>query len=300
MFVSTQNPEYGRLQTKYQKELREILKARFNRFAIISNWYFQEPENCRFHIESHKAEGAKIPDAIDANIRENLFIPEDFQEFIMEAAPNNDSAGKLLKELKEPRPAGKDCIPWLGETLIKERIIRLCARGLIAINLRGMEYLQIQNGETEDMAWVRMRGKLGTGKHLDETHILLPQNVPVTGGVTPTPESVGDAKPPWGESGGTPFVTPISNTEGSGPATGGDSGPGGIFGGGASYTPFEAPATSSLNLLGKIESWGIGAGTQIRSMELKIDQLTGAQLQELIKKLPDGMTYELGLEKEDA
>ena len=29
-----------------------------------------------------------------------------------------------------------------------------------------------------------MRGKLGTGKHLDETHILLPQNVPATEGVT--------------------------------------------------------------------------------------------------------------------
>jgi hypothetical protein len=295
----TQNPEYGRLQTKYQKELREILKARFNRFAIISNWYFQEPKNCRFYIESHKAEGAKIPDAIDANIRENLFIPEDFQEFIMEAAPNNDSAGKLLKELKEPRPAEKDCIPWLGETLIKERIIRLCAKGLIAINLRGMEYLQVQDGETEDTAWMRMRGKLGTGKHLDETHILLPQNVPVTGGVTPTPESGNDEKPFWGGSGGAPPVTPISDIGGAGPTTGGDSGPGGIFGGGASYTPFEAPATSSLNLLGKIETWGVGAGTRIRSLELKIDQLTGAQLQELIKKLPDGMTYELGLEKED-
>lgn len=38
-----QNPEYGRLQTKYQRELRDILKARFDRFAIISNWNFQEP-----------------------------------------------------------------------------------------------------------------------------------------------------------------------------------------------------------------------------------------------------------------
>jgi hypothetical protein len=145
-----------------------------------------------------------------------------------------------------------------------------------------------------------MRGKLGTGKHLDETHILLPQNVPVTGGVTPAPEPGSDEKPFWGGSGGAPPVTPISDIEGAGPTTGGDSGPGGIFGGGASYTQFEAPATSSLNLLGKIESWGVGAGTQIRSLELKIDQLTGAQLQELIKSLPDGMTYELGLEKGDA
>nr|VFK63346.1 MAG: Helicase conserved C-terminal domain-containing protein [Candidatus Kentron sp. TUN] len=89
-----------------------------------------------FSIESHKSEGAKIPDGIDKSIHENLFIPKDFDEFILEAAPNNEPIGKLLKELKEPRPGGKDCIPWLGETLIKERIIRLCARGKIAINLR--------------------------------------------------------------------------------------------------------------------------------------------------------------------
>ena len=64
-------------------------------------------------------------------------------------------------------------------------------------------------------------------------------------------------------------------------------------------TPHSAPPTSSLNLLGKIETWGIGTGTQVRSLTLKVDQLTGAQLQELIRKLPDGMTYGLDLEKEE-
>ena len=61
-----------------------------------------------------------------------------------------------------------------------------------------------------------------------------------------------------------------------------------------------APATSALNLLGKIEGWGIGPGTQLQGMRLRVDQLTGSQLQDLIKKLPDGMTYELDVDKEDA
>ncbi len=289
-----QNPEYGRLQTKYQKELREILKSRFDRFAIISNWNFQEPMNCRFHIESHKAHGTKIPDAIDKHIIDNLFIPEDFQELILAAAPNNEPIGKIIRELKEPRPGGKDCIPWLGETLVKERIIRLCARGLIAINLRGMEYLQVQAGEIEDSAWRRMKGKLGTGKHLDETHVLLPQDVPATGGVTVP----GEDAPPTTTGGAT-----TGGESGTTSSTGGETAPtsgGGIFGGGTStYAQLTAPATSALNLLGKVETWGIGPGTQVRSLEIKVDSLTGAQLQELIKKLPDGMTYELGLEKED-
>lgn len=295
------NPVYGRLQTKYQKELRDILKARFDRFAIIANWNFQVPKNCHFSVESHKAEGAKIPDAIDKNIRENLFIPEDFEDFIMAAAPNNEPIGKLLKELKEPRPGGKDCIPWLGETLIKERIIRLCAKGDIAINLRGMEYLQALDGDTEETAFTRMRGKLGTGKHLDETHILLPQNVPATGGVAqpgtgePTPAGPDGGLPPGGEPGGVAEPGP----GGAGITGGSQPGAGNIFGGGVGFTPCSAPATSSLNLLGKVESWGIGTGTQVRSLTLRIDQLTGAQLEELIKKLPDGLTYGLDLEKEE-
>lgn len=295
-----QTPEYSRLQTKYQKELREILKARFDRFAIIAKWNFQEPQNCRFSIESHKAEGTKIPDAIDKSVRENLFIPEDFDEFILDTAPNNKSIGKLLKELKEPRPNGKDCIPWLGETQVKERIIHLCASGKIAINLRGMEYLQRLDGEAEDAAYRRMRTKLSMGKHLDETHILLPQNVPATGGVSqpaidqPSPGAVGD--PPPGDNGGLTGGTQIPG-DGS---TGGTPGSGDIFGGGTGYTLYSAPATSSLNLLGKVkDDWGVSTGTQVRSLTLKVDQLTGAQLEELIKKLPDGMTYGLDLEKED-
>jgi len=300
----TQNPEYGRLQIRYQKELREILKSRFDRFAIISNWNFQEPQNCQFHIESHKAEGAKIPDAVDRQIAENLFIPEDFQEFILATAPNNESVGKLLRELREPRPGGKECIPWLGETLIKERIIRLCAKGLIAINLRGMEYLQRSDEESEDTAWKRMRGKLGTGKHLDETHVLLPQNVPATGGVAPNVQHhSGRLFPePSGITHGsdtTATSTPPVTTNVAVPVSPGTSpGPAGLFTEVPGYIPVAIPATSALNLLGRIESQGIRPGTQLKSLSISIPKLTGAQLQELLKRLPDGMTYQLDLQKE--
>ena len=303
---NSQNPEYARLQGKYQTELREILKSRFDRFAIISNWNFQEPHNCQFYIESHKAAGTKIPDAVDKQITENLFIPEDFQDFILAAAPNNESVGKLLKELREPRPGGKECIPWLGETLVKERIIRLCAKGLIGINLRGMEYLQRNDDESEETAWKRMRGKLGTGKHLDETHVLLPQNVPATGGVTvPGPGGDGGLFPVPGGTTVVPTIGPSTLTGAAAvvtdPPTGtgiGSTPPHSIFGGSAGFVPVAIPATSALNLLGKIESQGIKPGTQIKSLSVKVDKLTGAQLQELLKKLPDGLTYQLDLQKE--
>lgn len=289
-----QNPEYGRLQTKYQKELRDILKARFDRFALISNWNFQEPKTCRFYIESHKAEGSKIPDAIDKHIIENLFVPEDFESFVLAAAPNNESVGKLMRELKEPRPNELDCIPWLGETQVKERIIRLCTSGKIAINLRGMEILQRKDSESPDEAWRRMRGKLGTGKHLDETSVLLPQAVPAAGGVAPTTGGEPTVPP---NGGGAIFPPP------TGPTTTGEGGEQppspDIFGSGT-FIPLFVPATSALNLLGRVESWGISPGTQLRAFRLKVDNMTGSQIQELLKKLPDGMTYELDVEKEES
>ena len=303
----TQNPEFKKLHTKYERELRDILKRRFDRFAILATWNFQNPSQCTFHVESHRAEGAQIPESVDAFVSKNLFVSEDFDALVLAAALQNESMGKLLREMQEPRPGGEDCIPWLGETLMKEKLVRICARGEIAINLRGMEYLQVRAGENEETAWKRMRGKLGTGKHLDETYLLLPQAVPhAEGMVTSAPLVV---LTPDGSVGGQLPLNPQ-------PVMGGDAGstagtgqspistPGGsIFGdSGAAASVRQlstAGATSALNLLGKVESWGITPGTQVQDLQLKVANLTGAQLNDLLKKLPDGITYELTLNKEE-
>ena len=93
----SQNPEYRKLQTKYQGELRDILKKRFDRFAVLHRWNFADPPQCVFHIESLKEQGSKIPDAIEFALTSDLFVPEDFQDLVLEAANNNSSVGKLLK-----------------------------------------------------------------------------------------------------------------------------------------------------------------------------------------------------------
>ena len=293
-----QGPEYRKLLVKYERDLRDILTKRFDRFAILDTWNYQEPAKCTFHVEAHKAEGTKIPEAVDDHIRTNLFIPEDFEELVLTAADNNESVGKLLRELQEPRPSGESCIPWLGETPMKERVVRICARGDIAINLRGMEYLQVRAGEDEETAWKRMRGKLGTGKHLDETYVLRPQAVPHTEGVSQPVQPQPD--PPGGLfGGGNGGDVSGGDTSGNGdgvqpPPEGGGS----IFGGGSGLVPHASGATSALNLLGKVESWGISTGTQVQDMSLKVSSLTGAQLNKLLRALPDGITYELSLNKE--
>jgi len=303
---SGQNPEYKKLHKEYEGTLRDNLKKRFDRFAVLHRYDHQNPHQCLFSVESLKKQGAQIPEAIEEALANDLFVPEDFEDLVLEAAADNAPVGKLLRELQEPRPAGHDCIPWLGETAMKERILRLCARGKIAINLRGLEYLQTHAGEDEAAAWKRLRPKLSyTGRQLDEVFLMEPSAVPTTGGATPP------APPPAGGAGGglfgggttpPPPPTPGGDTTVSGgtPLPGGIFGGGTVTGGGKPRIPLSNPPTSPLNLIGKLEGWGIGPATQVAEVTIKVSSATGAQLKELLKKLPDGMTFELSLEKEDS
>ena len=314
-----QSSEYRGIKTRYEKDLKEKLKPQFDRFALLNIWNYADPKRCEFIVEGVKAQGDKIPNAIEDRIRKEVFIPEDFEAYVLDAAANSDSVGKLFRELREPRPGGKDCIPWLGEIHVKEKLLRVCARGGIAIDLRGMEYLQTKPGEDEDTAWHRMKGRLGTGKHLDETKLLLPQAVPSSDGAgrqadPPVPLQPGlQPEPSDGRPDGVTPPTPpqddTGNTNRGGyleeqpPVPGAHEPSGGSIFDDPQPTRVArrtAPATSALNLYAKVsDEWGIGPATPVQNLSLKVGALTGAQLQKLLKSLPDGLTYELDLEKEE-
>jgi hypothetical protein len=218
----------------------------------------------------------------------------------LKLAQASESVGKLIKDLREPRPGGNPCIPWLGDIAVKEKVIRMCAEGQIAINVRGMELLQANPGEETEFAWTRMKGRLGSGKHLDETIMLVPDATSVSGGKS-------QATSPDSSTGTT--TQPDQVTE---PAEE-ETNVSGTTNGGLPNNPFDASKTpkpttlrpcsstptSGLNLLGQVESWGIGPATSVNNVALKIGKMTGAQLQALIKHLPDGVTYALALDKEE-
>jgi hypothetical protein len=299
-----QSPEYGKLERKYQSELRDILKKRFDRFAVVQRWNFADTNQSKFYVETLKAQGDKIPEAIEETLRDDLFVPEDFADLVLEAAKDNASVGKLLRELQEPRPAGQDSIPWLGEILTKERIVRICAKGKIAINNRGIETLQLEPGEDEETAWRRMRSRLGTGKHLDETFLMQPSAIPTAQGA-PTPPQPPTEGATIAPTGGQTIPTGAGVPQ---PSISGPSGqPQPITGGLFNDTTMSSPkialssggSTSALNLMGKLETWSIGPATPVHNVRVTLTAVTGAQLQKLLKSLPDGLTYGLDLEKED-
>ncbi len=298
-----QSPEYGNLERKYQSELRDILKKRFDRFAVVQRWNYPDPDQSKFYVENLKAQGNKIPEAIEEALKDDLFVPEDFIDLVLEAAKDNVPVGKLLRELQEPRLAEQDSIPWLGEIQMKERIVRICVKGKIAINNRGLETLQLEPGEDEDTAWRRMRSSLGTGKHLDEAFLMQPSAVPPAHGAAPQPQPpTGGVLPiPPGESAtppgvGEPHISPTGPDRQPRPI------PDGLFGdgaGGAKTTLSSDGSTSALNLMGKLEIWSIGPATPVHNVRVTLTAATGAQLEKLLKSLPDGLTYSLDLEKEN-
>ncbi len=297
---SGDDPRYPKLKKKYEGELQSILKKCFDRFAVLDVWDFMNPDRCLFQVSSHKAQGHAIPEAVDKYVRENLFIPEDFEELVLTAAQNNESVGKLLRELQEPRPNRQPCIPWLGETEIREKLLRICARGKIAISPRNKDYLQPIDGEEEEDTWKRIRGRLGTGKHLEETFVLLPQAVPNTGGLTDSSLNAGTGdNPDTGISPLSPGTGSIFTPGTNPPAPGVADSPASIFSGGSSSKPYTAPATSALNLLGQMEKWGINPGSRLQDFSISIGKLTGAQASQLLKSLPDGLTFALNLKKEE-
>jgi hypothetical protein len=298
-----EEPAYADLQRKFQVELIAKLKSRFDRFALLDVWNFAEPAKCRFEERGHGAQGDKIPEAVDKIIKQDVFIPEEFEEYVLMLADNSDSVGKLLKGLREPRPGGKPCIPWLGEVEIKERVVKMCAAGQIAINLRGLDLLQARPGESYDDAWGRMKGKIGSGRHLDETTIHRPGAVSISGGVIQPTITVPGGVAVVGTGIGVP-VNPVGVNPGiavPGTTVTGD-GIGNLFGGTVTPPPgkkqLSAPPTSGLNLLGQLETWGIGPATPLTNVTLRVGKMTGAQLQQLLKDLPDGVTYGLEAEKD--
>jgi Protein of unknown function (DUF499) len=303
---STQSPDFRDLQRKFQSELRDNLKKRFDRFAVLHKWNFSDPSSCEFDVEQLREQGSKIPAAIEDTLLNDVFVPEDFEDLVLAAAADNASLGKLLRELQEPRAGGATCIPWLGEVIMKEKLLRLCAQGKLTFDVRGNEKLQLMPGESADAAWTRLRSRLSyTGRQLDEIQLLLPSAAPISGSastpnlpeISPKDELFGK----FGEAGSHGGVSeggaaPIINR----PSSGGHSPS--IFDDQRPRTKrnLSNPPTSALNLIGKLEGWGVNAATPISEVTVQLSLETGAQLRDFLRKLPDGITYGLSFDTDES
>lgn len=290
---------YTEIFRRFDKDLRRELAERFDRYAILHRWNYQQPALCTFHVEPFAAAPDKVAKTVEESVRTDFFAPEDFGAFILEAATRGETMRQVMALLREPpaRPDA-DSIPYLGDHPTYEQTIRVAAQDKIALNVAG-SWQYAEPGESQEDAYKRLRSRcFRTGRELDEVQLGLPDQVGSGGVAVPPPRTA----PVPGGGLFPPVVPPVAPPTGSGPIappvgpvvtppTGGNGG-----------APPVAPATvirqsngakTGINLLGDIERWGLPDADRISLATLTMRGLTVKELRELCTKLPPKLLAEL-------
>lgn len=282
-------PVYTAIFQRFDKDLRRELSDRFDRFALLHRWNFQQPTTCVFHVEPCSTTPDKTAKAVEESVRANFFAPEDFDGFMIAAAQRNDTMKQVLAQLREPpaRP-DQDAIPYLGDHALYEQAIREAARDRIALNV-GNTWYRAEPGESEDQAFARLkRSCFRTGRELEEVQIGLPSQVgsggvaiPPTvtrppGGLFPPVNPPGTTVTPPGTTPLPPVVIPPVQVVAPTPIIRQSNG-----------------AKSGINLLGDIERWGLPDQERLTVATLTLRGLTVKELRELCTKLPSKLLAEL-------
>lgn len=304
---------YAELHRRYETELKKELGERFDRYALLDRWDFQQPANCTFHEEKHRATGGKIPKTVEEHVRVNYFAPEDFEAFAVAVAGRNETMRQLLALLRsEPLP-GKTAIPYLGEAAVYEQVLRVAARGKIIVSV-GNKWLSRGANESEDEAFCQLKQRgFRTGREMYEVQLGDPSQksgggVVVVAGEQPTGSQPGQ-QPLWATTGEPRAAAPSAGSSAVviAPATSATLPPAGVQpsgaspnGNGSTTVIVAAPvihrslgAKSGINLLGDLERWALPDGQRVTQASLTISGTTVKELRELCARLPSKMLAEL-------
>jgi hypothetical protein len=302
---------YRTLHQDFDRPLRQVLKSRFSRFAVLHTWDFQQPQRCVFDIETPRvnkqgtevlAQGEDIPVGVEATILKSLFDQTAFKAFVLKRAKDSDFVGSLMDDLTEPPPPnGGDAIPFLGETKTYEAILNIAATGQLVLSVNGTWVGRRPEDTTEEDALRHIRSKaFRAGQEMRQIQLGLPG---VVGGSTVTAPKA----PPPGEGAVSPEGTKPGSTSsavgGPSPSPGGESG-GGVAGGVGGVSPETVPQavksrksdepTSAINLSGCFETWGVMSSQTIESARIEFRGLTAQQIKQILQRVPS--TFKATLE----
>lgn len=280
---------YRNLWRDFDRSMREVLKSRFNRMAVLRRWDFQQPQNCVFEIEKISELGGQLPMAVEVKILNDLFDSNDFCNFILKCAKDSDFVGAIIDNLIEPPPTNTiDAIPFLGEIKIYEQILSIVANGDIVLNVNGTWIgRRTEDLSIEDALRFIKSNAFCTGQEMRQIQLGLPNMV---GGGTVT-------------AGGPPKKTdlPRPGTDEAGKPNGG--GPAypptkPIISGPDDVADNEEKSNGTLknnktdeptpigNLASYFEVWGIPANQSIDAVRIGFTGLTVQQIKLILARIP--------------
>jgi hypothetical protein len=278
---------YNALHKEFDKPLRDTLRSRFDRFAVLKLWNYTKPDECEFEVEKTAAQGGEIPVTVESKVLADMFDPTEFRDLLIERAREGYTFGDLLDEIVEPpAPGTKEAIPFLGDMETLDRVVEAAARGDIILNVSGMWVFRKPEHTSEAEALQYIRPKAFTG-NIRQMTLALPG---AAGGTTVT-----------GQPGAT--GTGVTPPGGTGPAPGGTTPPGGTTqpGGTRTTLPFaplprtqksEAPSTG-INLQGCFEKWGISPDTVLTTARIEFKDMTAQQVKQVLQRLPSAFKASL-------
>ncbi len=299
---------YRALHQDFDRPMRASLKSRFNRFAVLRKWDFQQPQNCTFEIEKITEQGGDTPTAVETKILSDLFDQTEFKQFVLKRAKDSDFVGSMMDDLTEPPPPNAgEAIPFLGETKTYEFVLDIAASGDLVLNVSGTWIGRRSEDATDEDALRYIRGKaFRTGQEMRQIQLGLPGAVgggtvtvpnPPPGGTTQP--GTGGTIPPTGGT-GTPYQ-PITTGEGGTINEPGEPGYTTDTGGAIPPAPFptvkskksDEPATG-INLSGCFESWGVPTSQAIETTRIEFSGLTAQQIKQILQRIPS--TFKATLE----
>lgn len=277
------DPKYRALKGDFDRDLRDRLKTRYDRFAVLKTWDFPNPSNCSFEVERVGAQGGNIPAKVEEKLVRDLFDPAEFQKLVVDYANQSAIVGKLMDDLAEAPAPGKVAMIYLGETPTYEEILKVAARGKAELNVDGT-WVARQPEHSDDEAALRyIRGKAWrSGQEMRNVQLGLPGSA---SGSTVT------------GSGGT-VTTPAGGATPTGGLFPGGQSPGGGTGVAAPPTGSQPPTTltpqtqsvleeqTGINLCGAFEQWGLDASTALARTKIEFHDLSVQQIKQILQRLP--------------
>ena len=278
-------PEYRALRNEFDKMLEGELVPRFNRFAVLRKWNYQNPAQCEFETEHLEATGTDIPSNVEESIEKNIFDLTEFKNIILNSAKEGMKVGEVLSEMLEPIPAPADVLAFLGEQKSLSLIQELAAQGKIALNVDGTWYRK-EPGQSLDDARRSIRNKTTrTGNEMNRILLGLPD---VAGGnnvVTTPPQQTGSTTSTTQPPHPNPVPFPIPNPPD-------ESGTGITLPPAPPLPPVpseqtrHAPFTNGVTLTGNFETWGLKPNQKLKKATLNIEGITVQALKTFILRLP--------------